>query len=88
MLEKQSAGLWRPVRLTAIKLWLIRISQTAHTTHNAQHIVIGRVNTDFGGSRSKAIFGLKCVGGSINLECGGVNPREVASSTRLVFFGC
>jgi hypothetical protein len=61
---------------------LVAVSNTSHTTHHAEHVVVNGIHTDLSGGSSTNS------GGRDNeLEGGIVNTREVARSRRLVLLG-
>ena len=61
---------------------LIRVSNTSHTTHHAQHIVVHRVHTHLGRRRARDRGG-----GEHKLEHSVINAREVACAAWLVLLG-
>lgn len=61
---------------------LIAVSKTTHTTHHAEHIVIGGIDTDLRGTVTR-----DSLVGENKLEGGIINTREIAGSRRLVFLG-
>jgi hypothetical protein len=67
--------------LEFIKLFncLIAISQTAHTGHDAEDVVVDGVHTDFGRVSTKTAVA--------DSEDSGVNARHVEGTRGLVFFG-
>ena len=76
--------LWLPVFLkNTIKtmLDLIAVSETAHTAHDTENIVIGGVYTNLGVTTSD------CVRCKSELKSRVINTRHVACSRRLVFLG-
>jgi len=55
---------------------LVRISETAHTAHDTENVVVSSIDTDLGRDRS--------LGSNLELESSIVDTREVASTGRLV----
>ena len=60
---------------------LVGVSHTTHTTHDTEDIVVGSVNTDFGG-----VGGFNSGVGKNKLKSGVVDSGHVAGTGRLVFF--
>ena len=60
----------RPYMVTT---YLIGICQTAHTTHNSQHVIVGSIDTDLGG-----LGALNSGVRQDQLKCGVINSGEVA----------
>ena len=58
---------------------LIGVSETAHTAHDAEDVVVGGIDTNLCGLGS-----LNCSVGEHELECGIVNAGEVARARGLV----
>ena len=58
---------------------LIRVGKSAHTTHNAENIVVSGVNTDLGGAG-----GLNSGVRENELKSGIVDARHIAGARRLV----
>ena len=63
----------RPIRC------LVRVGETTHTRHHAEHVVVNSVDTDLGGAGSR-----NSVVREDKLKGGVVNAREVAGSRWLV----
>lgn len=61
---------------------LIRVSDTSHTTHHAEDVVVHGVHTDLGGGSARNRAGRKD-----KLEDSIVNAGEVARTGRLVLLG-
>ena len=59
---------------------LVRVSNTSHATHHAEHVVAGSIDTDLGSGSSTDSGGRKH-----QLQGGVINAGEVAASRRLVF---
>ena len=69
------------LRMNYIVSKLIAVGESTHTTRNAEHIVVGSINTDLG-CLSAFDAGIR----KDKLESSIVNPREIATSAWLVFF--
>ena len=61
---------------------LVRVSNTRHATHHAEHVVAGSIDTDLGGGGSSDSGGRKH-----KLKGGVINAGEVATARRLVLLG-
>ena len=60
---------------------LVGVSHTTHTTHDTEDIVVGSINTDFGG-----VGGFNGGVGKNKLKSGVVDSGHVAGTGRLMFF--
>jgi hypothetical protein len=54
-------------------IFLIAVRETTHTTHDAENVVVGGVDTDLG-----SLGSLNCGVGQDQLKCGVINTGEVA----------
>jgi hypothetical protein len=61
---------------------LVGVSKTTHTRHDTENVVVGGIDTNFGG-----LGALYCSIGQHELESSIVNAREVAAAAGLVLFG-
>ena len=61
---------------------LIGVSQTSHTGHNSQDVIVGSIDTDL-----SSLGAFNCGIRQDQLQCGVINTREVASARGLMFFG-
>ena len=60
--------------------FLVGVSETAHSAHYAEHIVVGSVNADL-----CCVVSANGVGGKDKLEGSVINTGHIASATWLVF---
>jgi hypothetical protein len=63
-----------------VTTYLIGISQTTHTGHNSQHVVVGSIDTHLG-----SLGTLNSGVGKNELKSSIINSGEVAGARRLVF---